>query len=50
MQGLSGEAGGRFLKTIHRMVYEDCEGEESNPIVNGHFNLAPPPSVSPSKQ
>ena len=20
------------------MVYEDCEGEERTPIVNGHFN------------
>jgi hypothetical protein len=29
---------------VHRMVYEDCEGEERNPIVNGHFTLAPPPS------
>ena len=28
---------------VHRMVYEDCEGEERNPIVNGHFTLAPPP-------
>jgi len=28
---------------INRMVYEDCEGEERNPIVNGHFTLAPPP-------
>ena len=28
---------------IHRMVYEDCEGEERNPIVDGHFTLAPPP-------
>jgi hypothetical protein len=28
---------------IHRMVYEDCEGEERNPIVNGRFTLAPPP-------
>ncbi|HUO31843.1 MAG TPA: hypothetical protein VMU80_21660 [Bryobacteraceae bacterium] len=27
--------------TIHRMVYEDCEGEERNPIVNGHFTLTP---------
>ena len=33
---------------IRRMVYEDCEGEERNPIVNGHFTLAPPPS--PAKQ
>lgn len=32
---------------IHRMVYEDCEGEERNPIVNGHFTLAPPPSETP---
>jgi len=29
---------------IHRMVYEDCEGEERNPVVNGRFTLAPPPS------
>ena len=36
------------VKTIHRMVYEDCEGEERNPIVNGHFTLAPPPSDAPS--
>jgi hypothetical protein len=28
---------------IHRMVYEDCEGEERNPVVNGRFTLAPPP-------
>lgn len=32
------------VKAIHRMVYEDCEGEERNPIVNDHFTLAPPPS------
>ena len=32
------------VQTIHRMVYEDCEGEERNPIVDGHFTLAPPPS------
>jgi hypothetical protein len=32
---------------IHRMVYEDCEGEERNPIVNGKFTLAPPPSEKP---
>jgi hypothetical protein len=29
---------------INRMIYEDCEGEERNPIVNGHFTLAPPPT------
>jgi hypothetical protein len=32
---------------IHRMVYEDCEGEERNPVVNGRFTLAPPPSATP---
>lgn len=32
------------VRTIQRMVYEDCEGEERNPIVDGHFTLAPPPS------
>jgi hypothetical protein len=34
------------VKNIHRMVYEDCEGEERNPIVNGHFTLTPPPAES----
>jgi hypothetical protein len=34
----------RRVAHVHRMVYEDCEGEERNPIVNGHFTLAPPPS------
>jgi hypothetical protein len=33
----------RRVAHVHRMVYEDCEGEERNPIVNGHFTLAPPP-------
>jgi hypothetical protein len=32
------------VEAIRRMVYEDCEGEERNPIVDGHFTLAPPPS------
>jgi len=35
---------------IHRMVYEDCEGEERNPIVNGRFTLAPPPAPAGSRQ
>jgi len=35
------------VENIHRMVYEDCEGEERNPIVNGHFTLAPPPRPAP---
>lgn len=34
---------------IHRMVYEDCEGEDRNPIVNGKFTLAPPPSEQPQQ-
>ncbi|HEX5229934.1 MAG TPA: hypothetical protein VFW44_19615 [Bryobacteraceae bacterium] len=32
------------VQAIQRMVYEDCEGEERNPIVDGHFTLAPPPA------
>jgi len=35
------------VQHIHRMVYEDCEGEERNPIVNGKFTLAPPPDEAP---
>jgi hypothetical protein len=31
---------------IHRMVYEDCEGEDRNPVVNGRFIVAPPPGES----
>ncbi len=31
------------VQHVHRMVYEDCEGEERNPIVDGRFTLAPPP-------
>jgi hypothetical protein len=31
---------------VNRMIYEDCEGEERNPVVNGRFTLAPPPSSS----
>ncbi|HXS27525.1 MAG TPA: hypothetical protein VN730_07670 [Steroidobacteraceae bacterium] len=34
---------------IHRMVYEDCEGEERNPVVDGRFTLTPPPK-SPSEK
>jgi hypothetical protein len=35
------------VTNIHRMVYEDCEGEERNPIVDGKFTLTPPPSSAP---
>jgi hypothetical protein len=31
------------VENINRMVYEDCEGEERNPIVDGKFTLTPPP-------
>jgi Family of unknown function (DUF6152) len=31
------------VANIDRMVYEDCEGEERNPIVEGKFTLTPPP-------
>ncbi len=34
----------RRVAHVHRMVYEDCGGEERNPIVNGHYTLTPPPS------
>jgi hypothetical protein len=32
---------------VNRMIYEDCEGEERNPVVNGRFTLTPPPSATP---
>jgi len=28
---------------LNRMVHEDCEGEERNPVVDGRFTVAPPP-------
>jgi hypothetical protein len=34
----------RRVAHVHRMIYEDCEGENRNPIVNGHYTLLPPPS------
>jgi hypothetical protein len=34
----------RRVANIDRMVYEDCEGEERNPIVDGKFTLTPPPT------
>lgn len=39
----------RRVTRINRMVYEDCEGEERNPVVNGRFTLTPPPRPSPGK-
>lgn len=32
------------VKTLTRMIHEDCEGEERNPIVDGRYTLAPPPA------
>jgi hypothetical protein len=32
------------VKTLNRMIHEDCEGEERNPIVDGKYTLAPPPA------
>jgi len=37
----------RRVANLHRMVYEDCEGEDRNPVVNGHYTLAPPASSPP---
>jgi hypothetical protein len=37
----------RRVENIDRMVYEDCEGEERNPIVDGKFTLTPPPTSAP---
>jgi hypothetical protein len=34
----------RRVTRIHRMVHEDCEGEERNPVVDGRFTLTPPPA------
>ncbi|HKV05843.1 MAG TPA: hypothetical protein VJO53_12160 [Candidatus Acidoferrales bacterium] len=36
----------RRVANVHRMVYEDCEGEDRNPIVNGHYTIVPPPTHS----
>jgi hypothetical protein len=33
----------RRVTRINRMVHEDCEGEERNPVVDGRFTLTPPP-------
>jgi hypothetical protein len=32
------------VQHVNRMVYEDCDGEDRNPIVDGKFTLAPPPT------
>jgi hypothetical protein len=33
----------RRVTHIHRMVHEDCEGEDRNPVVEGRYTIAPPP-------
>ena len=41
----------RRVSRLNRMVHEDCEGEERNPVVDGRFTLTPPPrSVSGSQK
>jgi len=35
---------------VNRMVHEDCEGEERNPVVDGRFTVAPPPKPVSSGQ
>ena len=40
----------RRVARLNRMVHEDCEGEDRNPIVNGRFTLAPPPTETPAPQ
>lgn len=40
----------RRVANIHRMIYEDCEGEDRNPVVNGRYTLAPPPPPAPMPQ
>ena len=35
----------RRVTRINRMVHEDCEGEERNPVVDGRFTLTPPPNA-----
>lgn len=39
------------VQHIHRMVYEDCEGQDRNPIVNHRFTLTPDPdSAKPAQK
>jgi hypothetical protein len=35
------------VKTLNRMIHEDCEGEERNPIVDGQYTFAPPAPPPP---
>jgi len=38
----------RRVAHVHRMIYEDCGGEDRNPIVNRRYTLAPPPPPPPA--
>jgi hypothetical protein len=40
----------RRVTRLNRMVHEDCEGEERNPVVDGRFTLTPPPTSAPGSQ
>ena len=40
----------RRVTRLNRMVHEDCEGEERNPVVGGHFTVAPPPKPTSGSQ
>jgi hypothetical protein len=40
----------RRVARLNRMVHEDCEGEERNPVVDGRFTLTPPPTSVPGSQ
>jgi hypothetical protein len=40
----------RRVTRINRMVHEDCEGEERNPVVDGRFTLTPPPRSDSKSQ
>jgi hypothetical protein len=37
----------RRVTRMHRLVHEDCEGEDRNPIVAGRYTLTPPPPPPP---
>ncbi len=35
------------VTSINRMIHEDCEGEDRNPVVDGKNTLIPPPAPQP---
>ncbi|HEY6457308.1 MAG TPA: hypothetical protein VIY90_18685 [Steroidobacteraceae bacterium] len=36
----------RRVTHMNRMVHEDCEGEDRNPIVGGRYTISPPPPAA----